>query len=150
MKILFVCSGNTCRSPMAQALFKREAEKRGIACEAKSAGIITYTGNPASDLAAEVMKEIGIDISGFRSTSIRSILAEDFDLYVPMTDSHARALVELGIGKHRIYMFDREIADPYGGGIEHYRAARDQLAKYMPKLADFVIKMIAENENGKC
>ena len=146
MKILFVCTGNTCRSPMAQYLFEEEMKKRGVLCECRSAGLATFTGNPASDLAVAVMKEINIDISGFRSTSIRSILAEEFDLYVPMTYNHAHALLELGIGKKKIYLFDKDVIDPYGGNIEFYRKTRDDLIQKLRRLAAFVEQNYGGNE----
>ncbi len=130
---------------MAQAIFAQEAQKRGLDVESRSAGIATYTGNPASDNAVEAMKEIGIDISAFRSTYLRSILAEDFDYYVPMTKTHADALIQLGIGKHKIYLFDRDIADPYGGNIDFYRQARDELTKEIVKFADFIEKEVGKN-----
>lgn len=148
MKVLFVCTGNTCRSPMAQALFAEEMKKRGVPCESRSAGIATYTGSPASDHAVEAMKEIGIDISRFRSTSIKAVFAENFDLYVPMTYSHAKALREYGVGKHKIYMFDREISDPYGGSLDFYRRTRDELSANIKKLADYVEKMMYDTNEG--
>lgn len=138
MKILFVCTGNTCRSPMAQYIFEAAAKKRGIECECRSAGIATYTGSPASDNAVTVMKEIGIDMSEFRSTSIHALLADDFDLYVPMTYSHAMALQQYGIGKSKIYLISNDVPDPYGGSVDFYRKTRDTLVRDMDKLADFV------------
>ena len=146
MKILFVCTGNTCRSPMAEYLFRKEMHDRSIECVCRSAGIATYTGSPASDDAIRVMKEIGIDMSDFRSTSIKAILADEYDLYVPMTYNHATALREYGIGKSRIYLFHHDIADPYGGGINFYRHTREQLIEEIHTLADFVQKMIKSDE----
>ncbi len=147
MKVLFVCTGNTCRSPMAEALFRKEAQQRGMNCECRSAGIATFTGSPASDNAVAVMKEIGVDISGFRSTSIKAILADEYDIYVPMTFNHAQALVQLGIGKNKIYLFDSEITDPYGGSVDFYRKTRDELSVCVKKLADFIQKNYGDNSN---
>lgn len=138
MKILFVCTGNTCRSPMAQYIFEAEAKKRGIDCECRSAGIATFTGSPASDNAVKVMKEIGIDMSGFRSTAIHAVLSDDFDLYVPMTYNHAAALCQYGVGKSKIYLISKDVPDPYGGSVDFYRNTRDTLIRDMEKLADFV------------
>lgn len=138
MKILFVCTGNTCRSPMAQYIFEKKSKERGIDCVCRSAGLATFTGSPASDNAAFVMKEIGINMAGFRSTSIKAILADEYDLYVPMTYSHAKALIELGIGKQKIYLPEHDIPDPYGGSIEFYRHTRDELQTLIERLLDFI------------
>ena len=146
MRILFVCTGNTCRSPMAQALFEREIGERGVDCECRSAGISAFTGSPASDNAVAVMKELGIDLSKFRSTSLKAILADEYDLYVPMTYAHAQALIALGVGKHKIYLFDRDVSDPYGGSVDVYRTTRDELIQKLKKLADFVEKKTEEKQ----
>ena len=129
---------------MAQALFAEEAKRRGLPCECRSAGIGAFTGSPASDNAVAVMKEVGIDLSSFRSTSLKAILADEYDLYVPMTYSHAQALVGMGIGRHKIYLFESDVVDPYGGGKETYRRTREQLTAYVKTLADFVQKQGGE------
>lgn len=68
-KIMFVCTGNTCRSPMAEAVFNRFAEEKGLAVRAESMGTTTVTGMPVSENSVEVCKEIGIDISDMHSTA---------------------------------------------------------------------------------
>ena len=68
-KIMFVCTGNTCRSPMAEAVFNRFAEEKGLAVRAESMGTTTVTGMPVSENSIEVCKEIGIDISDMHSTA---------------------------------------------------------------------------------
>ena len=142
MKILFVCSGNTCRSPMAEAMFREIAKEQELNVECCSAGVLTYTGSPASENTIEVLKEIGIDISNFRSTDIKSLFPEidTIDLFVPMTYTHAMILMQYGIEKKKIYLFDHDIPDPYGRDIEVYRKTRDDLAEQLEKLAEFVKK----------
>ena len=138
MKIFFVCTGNTCRSPMAEYIFAEEAKKRNLDCECRSAGIVTYTGSPASDNSVAVLKEIGIDLSKFRSTSIKAIFFESFDLYVPMEYFHEMALKEYGIPSNKIYHLSKNIADPYGKSIEYYRYTRDDIINEMKILADYI------------
>lgn len=138
MRILFVCSGNTCRSPMAQVLFEKISQEQGLDVQCFGAGIMTVSGLPASDNSKAAMKEIGIDISNYKSTDIKSINLNDFDLIVPMTINHAHALVEYGVDKKKIYLFDTDVSDPYGGSLEVYKATRDELVKKLEKLADFV------------
>lgn len=140
MKILFVCSGNTCRSPMAQAVFRKIAAEKNLNAECSSAGISTFTGSPASDNSVKALKEIGIDLSDFRSTSITALIPrlKEFDLFVPMTYAHAMALLRLGVEKKKIYLFDTDVSDPYGGDLSVYRATRDELVQKLDKLAEFI------------
>ena len=146
MKILFICSGNTCRSPMAQAVFQKIAAEKNLSVECKSAGIAAFTGSPASENSVTALKEVGIDISNFRSTSITAIIPrlKDFDLFVPMTYAHAMALLQLGVEKKKIYLFDTDVSDPYGGDLSVYRDTRDELSKKLDTFAEFV-----QNINNK-
>ena len=146
MKILFVCTGNTCRSPMAQAIFQKMAEEKNLNAECISAGISAFTGTPASSNSVSALKEIGIDISGFRSSSITSLLPviNDFDLFVPMTYNHALTLMNIGIKKNKIFLLKKDVPDPYGGDLERYRATRDELMKLLDDLADYVEKKTGE------
>ena len=77
MKLLFVCTGNTCRSPMAQAIFTDMAKECGIDFVTGSAGLHAQDGTPASEYAVLACGETGLDISGHSSKSIRD---EDFFL----------------------------------------------------------------------
>ncbi len=140
MKILFICSGNTCRSPMAQAVFQKIAAEKNLSVECKSAGIAAFTGSPASENSVAALQEIGIDLSNFRSTSITALIPrlDEFDLFVPMTYSHAVALLQLGVEKKKIYLFNTDVSDPYGGDLSVYRATRDELLKQLDILAEFV------------
>ena len=146
MRILFVCSGNTCRSPMAEGLFKTIAQERKLDVECRSAGIITYSGLPASENSINAMKEIGIDISEHKSADIRSLNPYDFDLFVPMTLSHAQALMQLGVKKDEIYLFSDDVSDPYGGDLAAYRTVRDEINQNLQKLADFVEKKLSNEQ----
>lgn len=123
---------------MAEGLFRKKAEQRCLDVECSSAGIMTYNGLPASENAVKAMDELGIDISVHKSADIRSLNPYDFDLFVPMTLSHAHALLRLGVEKNEIYVFESDVSDPYGGSLEVYRETRNEIDEKLEKLADFV------------
>ncbi len=124
--IAFVCTGNTCRSPMAEAIFNKEAEERGINVRAYSFGLAAVSGMPASKHAVEVCKEIGVDLSGFKSHFIYDYDIADFEKIYCMSSEHYQILTQsVGLAEDRAEVLD--IADPYGGSIEIYRMCRDMI-----------------------
>lgn len=89
MEFLFVCTGNTCRSPMAEGYFNFVALKSGIDAVSKSAGIVANDGQLASNNSVRAMKELfGIDISGHRAKSITITGMQNADYVITMTKSH--------------------------------------------------------------
>lgn len=92
-KVLFVCTGNTCRSPMAEALLRQKAMEEGIRLEVGSAGISAVNGLSPSDAAVQVMKEKGIDHSSHRSRPLDAAMAAWADLILVMTEAHKQMLV---------------------------------------------------------
>lgn len=143
MKILFVCSGNTCRSPMAECIFRKMSDDRNLNVECSGAGIMTCNGLAASENAVKALAEEGLDLSGYSSTSLMSLKLDDYDLFVPMTLNHANALLAYGVDKSKIYLFDTDISDPYGGDMTVYRATRDELSEKLSVLCDFVERKLA-------
>ena len=124
--IAFVCTGNTCRSPMAEAIFNKEAEERGIDVRACSFGLAAVSGMSASRHAVEVCAEIGVDLSGFKSHFIYDYDLSDFDKLYCMSGEHSQILTQsVGVAKDRVEVLD--IADPYGGSVEIYRMCRDMI-----------------------
>src|SRR5664279_2972193 len=89
MRILFVCTGNTCRSPMAGAYFKNLCEKSGRSdITVETAGTFAGEGEPASTQSTAVMKEYGIDLSAHKSSRLTKDKLNAADLIVAMTSSH--------------------------------------------------------------
>jgi protein-tyrosine-phosphatase len=116
-RILIVCAGNTCRSPMAEAM-ARSLLIRGAA-HVESAGAETTNGLPATQDAVQCMREIGIDISAHRSRELESVELSSFDLVLAMTSSIEAKLRAAGVPANIIEVLN--VPDPYGRGIDEYR-----------------------------
>ena len=130
-KVTFVCTGNTCRSPMAAAIAAKRATEEGRAVQFISAGLAAADGQPASLNAAVVCDEIGIDLSTHRSRQLTAELLNDSDMIVCMSRSHMAAL---GGYADKVCLLGDGIADPFGGNVAVYRACRDQIAAEIDRM----------------
>ena len=132
--ILFVCSGNTCRSPMAEALILHRLGPSAV--RAGSAGLHAAEGCRASESAREVMLEMGVDISAHRSRAFRPELAGEADVIFAMTGGHRNAILSLCPGaKDKVFLMKSfsktdgasDINDPAWASAELYRRTRDEI-----------------------
>ena len=136
-KILFVCSGNTCRSPMAQGIFNKLAKEKNLDYIAESAGILTKTGLPYSQNSVTACKEMDIDIENGKSVSILDVNINEYDLFVPMSVSHAQAIVAYGADKDKIMLLKSTgVSDPYGGNLDVYRECCKEIYQSILKLIE--------------
>lgn len=123
-RVLMVCVGNICRSPMAEALLRaRLAGRPGASVE--SAGIAALIGRPADSTAQELMRERGLDIAAHRARQLTSDMATRFELILVMEEGHRREVEALAPAcRGRVQRLGRfgnfDIADPYRQGREAF------------------------------
>ncbi len=125
MNILFVCTGNTCRSPMAEGYLSSKKE-----INVKSCGLAA-DGSPVSQNSKKVMAEIGIDIENHISKQITANLIDWADRIICMSHSHCEMLKSIGV---KAEVLGNGICDPFGCDIETYRQCRDEIITEIDKL----------------
>lgn len=121
LHIIFICTGNTCRSPMAKAVFAKRSEELGISCAFSSAALGFLSNSGVSQNAVKVCNEVGLDISEHRPRVFREHDVDVTDIYVVMTAAHAQTLLTVGVDVNKIYILGGGIPDPYGSDMVTYR-----------------------------
>jgi len=130
LRVLCVCSGNTCRSPMAQQLLQMLAEQQNLPLEVRSAGLAAFAGDPAAENAVLAMRECGRDLSGHRSAPVSAYALAESDYVICMSSSHARALAPY-VAAQKLVVPPGGVPDPFGGDLETYRRTRDSLLSFL-------------------
>lgn len=146
-KILFVCTGNTCRSPMAEGIFRQAADGHGF--EVGSAGVAAYGGGPASPETMKVLKKRGIKLEGFQSRLVDEEMMESAEAVFCMTEGHRQILVanfpEWEKKIFRVCDFveiqgkvGRDVPDPIGMGLAEYQKTAEVLEQAMAGILGFL------------
>lgn len=140
MNILFVCTGNTCRSPMAAAIMDKIAVENELDVFIESAGIFAGEGDSASDNAIEALKRYNIDLSGHRTQPVTEDLLKQSDLILTMTEGHKKLIEPLASGKVFTLLeyagSDGDISDPFGGDLEEYGETAKEIYDALVDIAE--------------
>ena len=157
-RILLVCTGNICRSPLAAALLQRALAQRGIdGLEVASAGTGAWDGAPVSEGAYLVGLERGLDLSAHRARLLTRELVEEADLILTMARHHRARVDELG-GEGHVFVLGEyagregdaaEVSDPFGGDLEVYRDTCVELEALIDAAVERIVKEFASGGNQR-
>lgn len=133
--VYFICTGNTCRSPMAAVLFGHLLQQNKITdITVHSAGIAAAQGCPAEANARAAVAEQGLNLADHTASQLTLDDLQTADALVCMTESHRAVLLQAGAPAEKITIL--QVPDPYGGDLDTYRTCRDQIQAKLPDLLD--------------
>jgi protein-tyrosine phosphatase len=146
-RLLFVCTGNTCRSPLAAAALIDELGPDGVRVDVSSAGTAAWEGQPATEASLEVARRDGIDLKGHRSRRATPTMVRAADLILVMEREHLRAVHTLGADPRHTHVLcewpepgepSLPVSDPFGASIEAYEEAWRRVRRHVKRIAPHV------------
>lgn len=147
--IVFVCSGNTCRSPMAEAAMRQELKKRKISWyKIRSAGLSARDGAPMTAESKQALTEAKIPFSAdFAARRLTKKIIDGAYAVVCLTSAHERALAGYPNVTSLQTLCGREISDPYGRGIDVYRVTLREIRECLPRVIQILCPPIEDGKN---
>lgn len=144
--VVFVCTGNTCRSPMAQGLLQHRLAEEAEAFRILSAGTYAADGSPAAEGALDVMSRRGIDLRGHRSAPLSDEVVAGADVLLVMTEAHKQRIVQQHpTAKSKTYTLKQfvglsgDVQDPFGGDVAQYARTAAELDELLAMAAEKIM-----------
>ena len=152
-RILFVCTGNTCRSPLAVAALRAELGSDAEGVDVGSAGTAAAAGQPASEGALRVAAADGLDLGTHRSRALTPALARSADLILVMSSAHRAAVEAMGVPRSQVHLLSEwpepgepelPVFDPFGASFEAYEECWRRLRRHARRIAPRVLQAVRE------